>query len=140
MIRHVAGIAEIVEDVQAAVAFYRDVLGLDVEQDEGSAADYAVVKVPGVAHFGLWSRESAAESTYGDRAAAARVPLGISVGFEVESVDEAAARLRTVRAPQDEPWGQRTARFVLPSGALSEVCETPGARDLPATADAASPS
>ena len=28
MIRHVSGIAEIVEDVEGAVRFYRDVLGL----------------------------------------------------------------------------------------------------------------
>jgi len=33
MLRHVAGLAEIVEDVHAAVSFYRDVLGLTVEGD-----------------------------------------------------------------------------------------------------------
>ena len=37
MIRHVAGIAEIVEDLDAAVRFYRDVLGLDVELKDPAA-------------------------------------------------------------------------------------------------------
>ena len=56
--RHIAGIAEIVEDYGAAVAFYRDTLGLDVkEQGPG----YAIVEAPGVLHFGVWSRATAAE-------------------------------------------------------------------------------
>ncbi len=35
MIRHVASIGEIVEDVEATVTFYRDVLGLEVDYDAG---------------------------------------------------------------------------------------------------------
>ncbi len=35
MIRHLAGIAEIVDDIEAAVTFYRDVLGLTVQHEEG---------------------------------------------------------------------------------------------------------
>ena len=45
MIRHFAGVAEIVEDFEAAVQFYRDTLGLEVESlSEG----YATATVPGV--------------------------------------------------------------------------------------------
>ena len=62
MIRHFAGVAEIVEDFEAAVQFYRDTLGLEVESlSEG----YATATVPGVLHFGIWSRAEAAEATYG---------------------------------------------------------------------------
>jgi catechol 2,3-dioxygenase-like lactoylglutathione lyase family enzyme len=128
MIRHLSGLAEIVEDVDAAVAFYEG-LGLTVKQD---GPDYAAAEVPGVLHFGIWSRQSAAESTYGSRDATDRVPLGFTIGLEVDDVDEAGKALgaRLVRGAQDEPWGQRTARFTSPSGALCEVSATSWAREL----------
>lgn len=127
MIRHLAGFAEIVEDVDEAAAFYRS-LGLEVVVENG----YGRVEVPGVLHFGLWARRDAAEATYGSPDAADRVPLGFSIGFEVDAVDEAVDRLGAVvlNQPKDEPWGQRTLRFRTPSGALAEVAETPWAREL----------
>lgn len=128
MVRHIAGIAEIVEDVEAAARFYEG-LGLSVRRGEGG---YATVETPGVLHFGLWSRRSAAESTYGDPEAVDRIPLGFTIGVEVDRVDDAAEGLgeALLRGPAEEPWGQRTARFAAPSGALCEVCESPWARTL----------
>ena len=38
MIRHVAGVAEIVDDVPAAVAFYTEALGLEIKQRMGDDA------------------------------------------------------------------------------------------------------
>ncbi len=133
MIRHVAGIAEIVEDVEAAVGFYRDILGLPVKYEEDSP--YAHVEVPGVLHFGLWSRIHAAEVTLGDASQADRIPLGFTVGLEVESVGEASGEMKTKGWPiaqtrREEPWGQVTSRFFSPSGALCEFSETPWARRI----------
>lgn len=127
MIRHVAGFAEIVEDVEEAAAFYRS-LGLEVKVENG----YGVVEVPGVLHFGLWGRGDAADMTFGSPDAADRVPLGFSIGLEVDSVDGTVEELGAVvlNEPKDEPWGQRTLRFRTPSGALAEVAETPWAREL----------
>ena len=130
MIRHVAGIAEIVDDLDAAVRFYREALGLTVEPKEGGG--YADVKLAGVLHFGLWERAHAARTT---GVSPDRIPLGFTVGFEVDTVDGADAALgargvRLLQPPHDEPWGQRTARFVSPSGMLCEVSETPWARNL----------
>jgi catechol 2,3-dioxygenase-like lactoylglutathione lyase family enzyme len=130
MIRHVAGIAEIVEDLDAALRFYRDTLGLPVEVKD--PAGYAEVKVPGVPHFGLWQRAHAARAA---GVAPERVALGITLGLEVDAVDEAAAALggrglALLQPPHDEPWGQRTARFLSPSGMLCEISETPWARTL----------
>ena len=85
MIRHISAIAEVVDDVDAAVEFYRDVLGLTVEHQPGGG--YATVEIPGVLHFSIWSRSAAAEATYGDKDTADRIPLGFSVEFEVDSVD-----------------------------------------------------
>ena len=133
MIRHMASIGEIVEDMAAAVAFYRDVLGLEVEWNEGTG--YATAKVAGAMHFGIWSRESAAEATLGDKEAASRIPLGFTVEFEVDEVQAAANTLegkgwQVLQAPRTEDWGQTTSRFLSPSGAICGVAETPWARDL----------
>jgi len=139
MVRHIAGMAEIVDDVDAAVRFYEEVLRLPVRREN---ADYAVVDMPGILHFGIWSRRHAAGVVFKDPAAASRVPLGFTIGFEVDTVDGAVPALRgagLVQAAQDEPWGQRTARFMSPSGALCEVSETPWARRLAQTVQAEAP-
>ena len=133
MIRHMASIGEIVDDMAAAVAFYRDVLGLEVEWNEGTG--YATAKVAGAMHFGIWSREAAAEATLGDKEAASRIPLGFTVEFEVNEVQAASSTLeskgwKVLQAPRTEDWGQTTSRFLSPSGALCGIAETPWARDL----------
>jgi len=145
MIRHLAGIAEIVDDMDAAVKFYRDVLGLAVQREPD--APYAHVSIRGVLHFGIWSRAHAAEIVFKDSTATERVPLGFTVGFEVDTVDAATQSLQTAKwaiaqAPQNEPWGQRTSRFLSPAGALCELSETPWARQLSndGTVDKLSPS
>jgi uncharacterized glyoxalase superfamily protein PhnB len=133
MIRHFAGVAEIVEDVSAAVAFYRDTLGIEVKQQLGD--DYAVLEVPGVLHFGLWNRAHAAQSIFGSRELADSVPLGYTIEFEVESVDEAARTLEDsavtlVQGPQMEPWGQKSCRAVALGGGVLGFAETPWGREL----------
>ena len=135
MIRHLASIAEIVDDLDAALRFYRDTLGLAVEPKEGGG--YAEVKLPGVLHFGLWERAHAARTV---GVAPEQIPLGFTLGLEVDAVDGAAAALAArgvalLQSPHDEPWGQRTARFLSPSRMLCEVAETPWARSLPAERD-----
>jgi len=132
MVRHLAGIAEIVDDIDSAIRFYRDVLNLSVQEIEPG---YAVVSMPGIVHFGIWLRKHAATIIYKDAAAADRIPLGFTLGLEVDSVDAATERLGSggstvVQPPHNEPWGQRTARFRSPSGALCEVSETPAARRI----------
>ena len=133
MIRHLSSIAEVVDDIDAAANFYREVLGLTVDHEAGNG--YATVQVPGALHFALWSREAAAEATLGDESAADRIPLGFCVEFEVDSVGPAADAVSEggwplLQAPKKEPWGQVTSRFLLPSGALAGLSETPWARRL----------
>ncbi|MEK6237252.1 MAG: VOC family protein [Planctomycetales bacterium] len=133
MLRHVAGMAEIVEDVNVALKFYRDVLGLEVKQQDGD--DYAIVNVPGVLHFGVWNRAHAAECTYGDREQANRIPLGFTLEFEVDDAEVAAKLVadhggQIAHAPRMEPWGQKTFRMILPGGGLLGFAETPWGRVL----------
>lgn len=140
MIRHLASVSEIVIDLEEAVRFYRDSLGLTVQHEPGSL--YAQVDLGGVLHFGLWDRRAAAEAAFGDPAAAERVPLGFSVGFEVDAVEPDRQALAErgaaiVQGTRREPWGQVTSRFLSPSGALCELAETPWARRIAAPLQAA---
>ncbi len=133
MVRHLASIAEVVDDMEAAVRFYRHVLGLEVDHESGSG--YGVVHLPGILHYGLWSRAEAANSTFGDPSKADGIPLGFSVGFEVDSVTEDSRHLEAqgwplAQEPKTEPWGQKTSRFFSASGALCEIAETPWARRI----------
>ena len=132
MLRHLASIAEVVEDFDAAVRLYRDILGLQVEvHHEG----YADVTVPGTLHFGIWSRAEAAKATYGSPEAADRVPLGFTIGFEVDDVSAAEkcladAGIEVVQPTKTEPWQQVTSRFLTPGGSFCEIAETPWARSI----------
>lgn len=133
MIRHIASIAEIVDDLEETIRFYREVLGLEVEYEPGSG--YALVKVEGTLHFGIWERGNAAVATFGDRSQKEKVPLGFSIGFEVdaveESVDEIEAKGWSIVHPRkEETWGQVTSRFFSPSGGLCEFSEMSKARRI----------
>lgn len=133
MIRHLASIAEVVDDFDAAVRFYRDVLGLTVEPKPD--LNYANVIVGGVLHFAIWRRSHAAQIIFGDEKAMERVPLGFTVGFEVDSVQASELQLgksggAVVQGSHLEPWGQHTSRFTTPSGAICEFSESPWARSL----------
>ena len=133
MIRHISAIAEVVDDVDAAVEFYRDVLGLTVDHQPGGG--YATVEISGALHFSIWSRSAAAEATYGDKDAVDRIPLGFSVEFEVDSVNDSTDAIgkrgwKIVQPPKTESWGQTTSRFMLPSGMLGGFSETPWARRI----------
>jgi catechol 2,3-dioxygenase-like lactoylglutathione lyase family enzyme len=133
VIRHLAGVAEIVDNVPAAVAFYTSTLGLEIKQRMGD--DYVVLSVPGILHFGIWSRAAAAEATFGDRAQADSIPLGFHLEFEVDDLDRAAAAIDSspyvlVQPPRTEPWGQITCRAIALGGDLLGFAVTPWARSL----------
>jgi len=133
MLRHVAGVAEIVDDVPAALAFYRDVLGAAVDKQMGT--DYVMLSVPGVLHFGIWSRAHAAECIYGSREHAHQVPLGFTLEFEVNDVATAAQTIESAggtvdQAPREEPWGQKAFRMISPGGSVLGFAETPWAREI----------
>jgi len=133
MIRHISGVAEIVDDVQVAVDFYRNTLGFKVEHESGSG--YAIIEIPGVLHFGIWGREQAARTILGENANPDQIPLGFIIGFEVDLVegDTKVAQdkgLTFIQPAKKETWGQVTSRFLSPSGALCEFSETPWARKI----------
>jgi catechol 2,3-dioxygenase-like lactoylglutathione lyase family enzyme len=133
MIRHLSGLAEVVEDIESAVSFYQDTLGLVVNFETGN--NYADVELPGILHFGLWSREAAAAVILGSPNQSDQIPLGFFIGLEVDSVLETTKQVEEnkisfLQTTKKEEWGQVTSRLITPSGVLIELTETPWARKV----------
>jgi catechol 2,3-dioxygenase-like lactoylglutathione lyase family enzyme len=129
-IRFAAGFGPIIRDKTAALSFYRDALGLPLQDDEYVATN----DIEGVKHFGLWALEDAAESCFGQRQWPADLPEPqASIEFDVESADAVTAAAKELEAkgvrllcgPREEPWGQTVLRFLSPEGLLIGVTYTP---------------
>jgi len=123
------GVALIVTDIEQALHFYRDRLGVEVY----SLDDYPYfVEFLG---FSLWANPSAQEAVFGklhegDPKQAwgqlRRFPVS-DMAFTVEDVDAVFKRmqesgpLEVAHPPKTEEWGQRTARFFDSDGHLVEI-------------------
>ena len=112
-----------VEDLDRALAFYRDKVDLPVRfQDKG----YAELAVAG-SKFALLARSRLPElvgAAHTARPASGAHEAGVTL--LVEDVDrvhrELSGRGETFLAgPQSRPWGQRTAYFQDPEGHLIEI-------------------
>ena len=112
----------LVADLASMRAFYRDVLGLTVEFDDGD--HYVQLRAEDSA-IGLFHRDAMRESLRGP-AATAQSDRAMLV-FGVDDVDLVARRLRAsgvrvVTAPKDmTEWGVRIAHFRDPEGNLFEI-------------------
>jgi catechol 2,3-dioxygenase-like lactoylglutathione lyase family enzyme len=112
-------VALTVADFDAAVAFYRDALGLDQMADWSTENGRVVVLEAGRATLELFDE---AQAAYVDELEAGRRVSGpVRLALEVSSSDEAAHRLvaagaREVAAPMRTPWGDRIARVQAPDG------------------------
>ena len=112
-----------VEDLARALAFYRDKVGLSVRfQDKG----YAELAVAG-SKFALLARSRLPElvgAAHTGRPASGAHEAGVTL--VVEDVDRVHRDLTSrgvtfLGAPQNRPWGQRTALFQDPEGHLIEL-------------------
>ncbi|HOQ98250.1 MAG TPA: VOC family protein [Anaerolineae bacterium] len=115
-----------VGDLQRMVAFYRDVLGAEIEWD--GVGPFAEFRHAGI-RFMMYARNElqgylGTEVTY---------PAGLNGTFELAidlprfgDVDVEFARVvvagaRPVLAPRTEPWGMRTSFVADPDGNLIEI-------------------
>ena len=101
-------------DYAASVAFYRDVLGLQIFREWGTGTVFFL-------GGGLLELSRSAGPVPDDK---------ISLWLQVRDVDAEFARLEaagvsTVEAPVDEPWGLREARVRDPDGLMLVLVEIP---------------
>lgn len=110
-----------VRDLEACIAFYRDVLGLPLRLVENGYAEFATENVK----FGLFER-SRLPGLIG-RDSEPGEPGG-EIVLVVEDVDGEAERLRAagvevLKGPLDRPWGHRTLHVADPDGQVVELAE-----------------
>jgi len=122
------------EDLDAALAFYRDVLGLrELESYDGPGGARVVILAVPTATLEL---ANPAQVAYIDdvevgRPVAHPYPLTVRVAFEVPDATSAAARLtaggaEVVAPPVETPWRSLNARFEAPGGMQVTVFEELG--------------
>ncbi|WP_225410764.1 VOC family protein [Stigmatella hybrida] len=109
-----------VRELPPVLAFYRDVLGGEV-----------VYQFPEEQPAYLSLRIGAAELGLGTHANPPRGPSQVSLWFYVDSVDETVQKAIAVGAPvtappENQPWGERIARLVDPTGIEVIVAEPMG--------------
>ncbi|MGH2747342.1 MAG: VOC family protein [Actinomycetota bacterium] len=109
-----------VSDLEGAIAFYRDVIGLPFKFSEHGYAEFATTNMK----FALLERARAGELI-------GREPGGTfaaEILIVVDDVDAEAARLRAINAdilsgPEDRPWGHRTLHVAGPDGHVVELAQ-----------------
>jgi catechol 2,3-dioxygenase-like lactoylglutathione lyase family enzyme len=116
-----------VEDLGATKAFYQDVFGLDVINEDDVSA---VVRLKNLM-VNLLQASEAPELVEPAHIAAADAGSRFLLTINVADVDAVCAELeqhgvQLLNGPVDRPWGRRTAAFADPAGNVWEV-----AQDLP---------
>jgi len=115
-----------VSDIQRMVAFYRDVLGVEIDWDGNGP--YAEFKHAGI-RFSMFERKELPQ-LLGQPADFTRglngtFELAINVG-EPQAVDQKFREIlagggREIYAPRDEPWKMRSAMVADPEGNIIEI-------------------
>jgi lactoylglutathione lyase len=112
-----------VRDLARCLTFYRDTLGLEVQESTPDSVSFQMENV-----YFLLLEVSAAADLIRSEASALKIeggPRGL-LAAGVEDVDAAyealvAKGVTFLRPPTNQPWGLRTAHFVDPEGNLWEI-------------------
>ena len=119
-----------VHDVDVALAFYRDVLGLELKNDvAGGGFRWVTLAAPSDPDIVLvLSEPGAGRSPEDGEALAALLAKGSLNGpiFRTEDVDTTFEKIRAsgaevLQEPMDQPWGPRDCAFRDPSGNMIRI-------------------
>ena len=123
-----------VDDLDRALRFYRDGLGLDTEGIVGKEIEFGAVaffRLQAGLQLALWPRKSIAHDS--GLAVSTPAPTEVTIGHNVSSkseVDDAmkqvkAAGAKIVKPAQDTAWGGYAGYFLDPDQHLWEVVWNP---------------
>ena len=133
-VRFVAGFSPIVNSVEEGRRYWGEMLTLPLLIPDPERS-YTEVELPGLKHFGLWTLQDAARSTFGTEEWPDGVPRPqATIELDVDDVAEAVEELRgrgleILQDVRTEEWGQTTARLLSPEGLLVGISYTPWFRD-----------
>jgi lactoylglutathione lyase len=118
-----------VRDLDRAVAFYQDAVGLPLRLRRSGYAEFATANLK----FALYERDLL-PGLVGDEAASSG-PASETL-FLVADVDAEAERLRRagltiLSGPTDRPWGHRTVHLLDPDGNVVELAQEIPRSDRP---------
>ncbi len=125
-----------VSDVDEALGFYRDALGLELRNDVGSGGfRWVTVGSPDQPGLGIVLSEPHAGRSQADGDALQELltkgvlPMTI---FEVDDLDAVFEKIRAsgaevMQEPIDQPWGPRDCAFRDPSGNTVRISQAPKA-------------
>lgn len=114
----------VVEDLDRALAFYCETLGLPPAH---RSDPYAQLDT-GRTRLAFYQRDAMSETLGFEAAPPDPDEPGFELGFKVDDCDAAyeelvAAGVASVTPPTDRPWGQRTAYLRDPDGHLVELAQ-----------------
>ena len=117
----------VVDDLDRALRFYCDLLGLRLDHRSGPFAQLAT----GVTRVALFERPAMAATLGRDLEPPSPDAPGFELGFKVDDCDAAFDELVSGGAapavpPTDRAWGQRTAYVRDPDGHLVELAQNLG--------------
>jgi catechol 2,3-dioxygenase-like lactoylglutathione lyase family enzyme len=125
----VVGFGPIVSDMRKSAAFYRESLGISLQEE---ADGYLHTEdLQGARTFALWPLSQVAQSCFGVNEWPADLPTPTSwLEFDVEDVSEASEELQAkgyklLIAVKKEPWGQIVTRLLSPEGIMIGLTYTP---------------
>ncbi len=130
MIRKIVATVLFVRDLAKCTAFYRDTLGLQMEESDSVGATFHIEDL-----YFLLLEISAAADLINAKPDALKIEGGprmlLAAGVEnVDATYEAfkARGVTFLRPPTDQPWGLRTAHFADPEGNIWEINQPVEAR------------
>ncbi|MBI3329560.1 MAG: VOC family protein [Nitrospinae bacterium] len=114
----------VVHDLERALRFYTEVLGLRLGHRSGAYAQFDT----GSTRLALYTREAMALTLGMPLKPSTEDAPGFELGFKVPDVNAAYTELvargaPAVTPPTDRPWGQRTAYIRDPDGHLIELAQ-----------------
>ncbi len=123
MFHRVVATVLFVRDLATCIAFYRDTLGLELQESDAESVAFRMENV-----YFLLLEVSAAARLISEAALELKLeggPRGL-LAAEVEDVDAIYEVLKArgvtfLRPPTNQPWGLRTAHFADPEGNLWEI-------------------
>ena len=130
MFHRVMATVVFVRDLARCLTFYRDTLGLEVQESDPDSVSFQMENV-----YFLLLEVSAAADLIRSEANELKIeggPRGL-LAAGVEDVDAAYEALKAkgvtfLRPPTNQPWGLRTAHFADPEGNLWEINQSIGSK------------